>query len=43
MSNDPATAPAKQEQTLPYHPLALKAVVAAALMLKPKQVLKPAR
>lgn len=34
--------PAKAEQTHPYRPLAIKAVVAAALMLKPKQALKPA-
>ena len=41
MSKDPVTAP-KPEQTPPLRPLALKAVVAAALMLKPKKVLKPA-
>jgi hypothetical protein len=44
MSNQ-KSAPAQQpkaEQPHPYRPLALKAVVAAALMLKPKQALKPA-
>ncbi|MBB6178994.1 hypothetical protein [Pseudorhizobium flavum] len=41
MSKDSVTAP-KPEQTPPFRPLALKAVVAAALMLKPKKVLKPA-
>lgn len=32
----------KAEQAHPYRPLGIKAVVAAALMLKPKQTLKPA-
>ncbi|WP_162895012.1 hypothetical protein [Rhizobium terrae] len=34
---------AKQEITTPYRPLGLKAVVAAALMLKRKPKLTPAR
>ncbi|CAD7043900.1 hypothetical protein REJC140_03752 [Pseudorhizobium endolithicum] len=43
MSNEPAAAEqTKAEQALPYRPLALKAVVAAALMLKPKPALKSA-
>ncbi len=44
MSNEkPAAAEQIQsEQTIPYRPLGLKAVIAAALMLKPKQPLKSA-
>ena len=44
MSNEtPAAAEqAQAEQTIPYRPLGLKAVIAAALMLKPKQPLKSA-
>ncbi|HEX2147351.1 MAG TPA: hypothetical protein VHG11_06820 [Pseudorhizobium sp.] len=43
MSNS-TTVPAQStaEQTNPYRPLGIKAVIAAALMLKPKQALKPA-
>ncbi|MBU1317301.1 MULTISPECIES: hypothetical protein [Pseudorhizobium] len=41
--NSAAAEQAKTEaQAHPYRPLGLKAVVAAALMLKPKQALKPA-
>ncbi|WP_170986289.1 MULTISPECIES: hypothetical protein [unclassified Rhizobium] len=46
MSTDkPAAAnePAKPEQSTPYRPLGLKAVVAAALMLNRKPKLNPAR
>lgn len=32
-----------EQQAHPYRPLGLKAVIAAALMVKPKQALKPAR
>ena len=32
----------KTEQPHPFRPLGLKAVIAAALMLKPKQAIKPA-
>lgn len=41
----PAAAPeaAKPEQSTPYRPLGLKAVVAAALMLNRKPKLDPAR
>jgi hypothetical protein len=43
MSNS-TTVPAQStaEQINPYRPLGIKAVIAAALMLKPKQALKPA-
>jgi hypothetical protein len=43
MSNS-TTVPAQStaEQANPYRPLGIKAVIAAALMLKPKQALKPA-
>lgn len=33
---------AQAEPTIPYRPLGLKAVIAAALMLQPKQSLKSA-
>jgi hypothetical protein len=42
MSKDKPAEHSKPEQNHPYRPLGLKAVAAAALMLKPNQALKPA-
>ncbi|WP_255648364.1 hypothetical protein [Pseudorhizobium xiangyangii] len=42
MSNEKPAEHSKTEQAHPYRPLGIKAVIAAALMLKPKQALKPA-